>query len=376
MLTDKEREYLDDKYDLRHAGGDNALLGSVMREIRKSRPVLDSASAFSIFETNGLIQLWLQTSACRFSRAGRCTICNYWSGQRIPGLIAEMEKNVSIPETAGTILVNTCGGCLDSEELTEEEQDQLFRWLSRQPAEDIILETHMATLSENTVQRVRERLPGKNLFFETGQESMDRDVQFYSLNKPISEKGRRNVLSRIRNCGAKSIVNVILGAPFLGREEQIRDASDSICGLLREGADYVMLFPVNIKPDTLVHLLYEEGMYAPVDGDMIVRVLDMLPEELLARVGVAWYGEHQEAGVIPPYVPEGGRKLFYEALASYHKSGSAEERKRQITGLRELGKSWRAEQAGEAAQGRLAERLDRAYQFLSERYEIKDNKKA
>lgn len=371
MLTDKERKYLDNKYALRHTGGDNALLGSVMRYIRRSRPILESSEKFSVFETNGLIQLWLQTPACRFSQKGRCTICNYWSGQRIPGLIAEMGKTVSIPENIDTILVNTCGSCLDSEELTAEEQDQLFRWLNNQPVEDIILETHMATLSENMVRRVREMIPNKNLFFEIGQESTDRDVQFYSLNKPMSERGRKIILNRIRSYGAKSIVNVILGAPFLDREEQIRDAVDSMVSLLREGADYVMLFPVNIKPDTLVYLLYEKGMYAPVDGNMIIRVLDALPKEFLPRAGVAWYGEHREPGVILPCVPETDRMNFNEMLASYNESDSMEERKRQIIRMLQLGGNWRMEHDRGTTEGRLAERLNRAYQFLSERYRMR-----
>lgn len=370
MLTDEERKYLDDKYALRHEGGGNALLSSVMRHIRKNRPILDSKETFSVFETNGLIQLWLQTPSCRFSRKGGCTICNYWSGQKIPGLIAEIERNVTIPKNINTILVNTCGSCLDTEELAAEEQNQLFKWLNNQPVKDIILETHMTTLSEDMVQRVRKMIPEKNLFFEIGQESMDRDVLFYSLNKLMSEKGRGIILDRICGYGAKSIVNVILGAPFLDREEQIRDAVDSMIGLLREGADYVMLFPVNIKPNTLVHCLYEKGMYVPVDGDMIIQALDELPEEFLPRAGVAWYGEHQEPGVIPPFVPTNERVSFNEMLASYNESENIEERKRQIMKLLQLGKNRRLEHENVSMEGHFAERLDRAYQFLSENYLI------
>lgn len=369
MLTEDERQYLDNKYALRHVGSDNVLLSSVMRYIRKGRPILNLTDRFSVFETNGLIQLWLQTPACRFSQEGRCTICNYWSGQRISGLIAEVEKAVSIPKNINTILVNTCGSCLDPEELAEEEQNQLFKWLNNQPVEDVILETHIATLSESVVQRVREMIPDKNLFFEMGQESVDEDVQFYSLNKPMPERGRNIILNRIRSYGVKSIVNVILGAPFLNREEQMRDAVDSIVRILREGADYVMLFPVNIKPYTLVYYLYEIGMYTPVDGNMIIQVLDALPEELLPRVGTAWYGEHQEPGVIPPYVPKPDRMNFYRILTAYNESDSMEERKRQLIRLLHLGENWKTEYGRGTMEGRLVERLDRAYQFLSENYE-------
>ncbi|MBD5450892.1 MAG: hypothetical protein HDR28_12280 [Lachnospiraceae bacterium] len=366
MLTEEERRYLDDKYALRHIGGDNALLSSVMRYIRKNRPLLNSVDAFSVFETNDLIQIWLQTPACRFSQEGKCTICNYWSGQEIPGLITEMEETVFIPENINTILINTCGSCLDPGELAVKEQERLFEWLNKQPVDDIILETHMSTLSEDAVQRVRRMIPNKNLFFEIGQESTDSDVQFYSLNKPLPKRGRDIIIDRIHRYGIKSIVNVVLGAPFLSREEQICDAVDSITTLLQEGADYIMLFPINIKPNTLVHFLHDMGMYISVDGSMIASVLDALPEEFLPKVGVAWYGEHQEPGVIPPYIPEMDRMEFNRMVAAYNSSDSMDERKQQLKMLLDKGGKWKLEYRRETENGCLMERLDKAYQVLCE----------
>ena len=91
-------------------------------------------------------------------------VCNYWAGRKVPGLVERMKRTICIPEGTNTILINTCGSCLDPQELMIDEQNQLFKWLNKQPAEDIILETHMFTLSEDTVRRVRDLLPDKNLF--------------------------------------------------------------------------------------------------------------------------------------------------------------------------------------------------------------------
>lgn len=367
MLTEEERRYLDDKYALRHTGGDNILLSSVMQYIRKSRSLLNSLDIFSVFEKNDLIQIWLQTPACRFSLEGKCTICNYWAGQEISGLIAKMVKSVSVPENINTILINTCGSCLDPSELAVKEQEQLFEWLNKQHVNDIILETHMSTLSEDMVRCVYRMIPDKNLFFEIGQESTDMDVQFYSLNKPLPKRGRDIIIDRVHRYGMKSIVNVVLGAPFLSREEQICDTIDSITTLLQEGADYIMLFPVNIKPNTLIHFLYDIGMYISVDGNMIASVLDSLPKEFLPRVGVAWYGEHQEPGVIPPYIPEVDRKKFNMIVSFYNSSDSMDERKQQVKILSDKGRKWKLEYRKETADGCLVERLDKAYQVLCER---------
>lgn len=164
MLTEEERRYLDNKYALCYTSGDNILLSSVMHHIRKNRSLLNSLDVFSVFETNDLIQIWLQTPACRFSLEGKCTICNYWAGQKIPALIAKMEKSVFVPEYINTILINTCGSCLDPGELDVKEQEQLFGWLNKQHVNDIILETHMSTLSEDVIRCVYKMIPDKNLF--------------------------------------------------------------------------------------------------------------------------------------------------------------------------------------------------------------------
>lgn len=370
MLTENERAYLDNKYQLDHMSGNNVLLSLAMQYIRKNRPILDSTNKFSIFETNKLIQIWLQTPACKFSQMGKCTICNYWAGQKIPGLITEMEKFICISQNINTILINTCGSCLDTNELTIDEQESLLQWLSGQAVENIILETHMSTLSEYTVQRVRRMLPHKRLFFEIGLESTDRDVQFYSLNKPFSEKGRSIIIDRLHRYEAECIINVVLGAPFLNEEEQVCDVINSINHLLQEDIDYIMLFPINIKPNTLVWFLYNIGLYDIVDSNMIAEVLDALPEKSLTKVDVAWYGEHRESGVISPYVPNTYKKEFLAILSAYNNSESAIERKQYIRILREKANGWKLEHRKLITEGSFIERLDKAYQLLYEKIPI------
>lgn len=375
LLIEKERIYLDNKYQLDHTSGNNSLLSLAMQYIRKNRTILDSTNTFSAFETNKLIQIWLQTPVCKFSQMGKCTICNYWAGQKIPGLITQMQKSIVIPQNVNTILINTCGSCLDTNELTIGEQELLLQWLNEQAVENIILETHMSTLSEYTVQRVRKILPHKRLFFEIGQESIDRDVQFYSLNKPLSEKGRSVIIDRLHRYGAGCIINVVLGAPFLNEEEQVWDAIESINQLLQENTDYIMLFPVNIKPNTLVYILYKMGLYDIVDSNMIAKVLDALPEKFLPKVDVAWYGEHQESGVISPYIPNVYKREFLAILSAYNSSESAIERKQQVKILREKGNSWKLEDRKLTTESSFVERLDKAYQLLYERIPIfKGNK--
>lgn len=373
MLTREEREYLDQKYCLRSGGLENRLLTAVMRNIRKKRKILDHSNLFSVFKTADLCMIWLHTPACRFSQEGKCTICNYWAGQKIPGVVDKMTHSVSVPEDINMILINTCGSCLDTAELLIEEQEQLLEWLNQQRAENIILETHMYTLSEDTVKRVCRMLPNKNVFFEMGQESLDEDVLFYCLNKTLTDDSRKIVIDRICRYGAKSIINVVLGAPFLTREEQIADAIHSVMMLLQEGIGQVILFPINIKPATLPYVLYEMGMYAPVDMGMIAAVLDVIPVEYLHRVDVSWYGEHKEEGVIPPFIPEKDREEFIHQIALYNSSTSGTERKELVKSLVQKSRRWSIGKAEKLTGDSVISRIDKAYEILQRMYVVNCN---
>lgn len=365
ILTEKEKLFLDEKYGLNRDAFYNPLLDRTMQILRNKRRFLEPENSYSTFIVGDLLQIWIQTPACRFSRKGSCTICNYWMGRKIPDLMEQVFRSVRVLPQIRRILINTCGSCLDPAELSEDEQNRLLDWLNHQSAPIVILETHIHTLTEETVRRVCEKLSGKEIFFEVGQESVEEDVLYYCYNKPSVNCDRSLIVKRIHDHGAKCIANIILGAPFLLREEQIRDAFEGIITLLNDDIDYITLFPINVKPNTLPEFLYKKGMYQVVDGNMLVDVLYQLPDEFLDRVDVAWFGEHEEEGTVQPYVPAEHRQSFIEEIKRYNHSNENAERRKILDVLFQNRERWgnRAAEEGEVFIG-LVGRLDKAYNLL------------
>lgn len=302
-LNSVEKELLSDSFGIGKSTEvqSNVFLCNAMKNIRADRELISPDNVFTYGTYGDLGLLWIQTPACRNSKHGNCTICNYWNGNRISDAVDRVISADIHFADEKILIINTCGSCLDPYELDYSEQEKLLKWLNGVKPEEIILETHLNTLDRNWVLRVRELLPDKNVSFEIGVESVSPDVLFYSINKPFSADRLREKLELIHSVNAACIANVLMGAPFLTKEEQVADSVATIRALLEAGVDNLVLFPVNIKPRTLPEFLYKEGMYQQTRADMLVEVLEQISEDELHKVNLSWYGEHVEKDVIGPY---------------------------------------------------------------------------
>lgn len=362
MLSNEERDYLCKKYRL-HFPNANSLLNHIMKSFRSERAQLSPELTHSIVSVGDFVRLWLNTPACRFSQQGSCTICNYWRGLKIDNLMEKVLPQLSLPDGVDTLLVNTCGSCLDPSELTVEEQNDLLAWISVQNIQTAILETHRHTLTEDTVARVCSHLRNCKVMFEVGQESLDPDVLFFSMNKPSVQTDILTIIERTHRWGAKCIFNVILGAPMLTPREQVEDAVSSINRMLELGADYITLFPVNIKPHTLPYYLHKIGAYHPIRIELVLEVLNQIKTEDLPRVNVSWYGELIEEGVIPPQYPSRNKESLLELLGAYNSCLDSRGRKHILVQFQIFCTEAPDDSQEDAG---FAQRIDRCYTLLSE----------
>ena len=59
------------------------------------------------------------------------------------------------------------------------------------------------------------------------------------------------------------------------------------------GADNFYLFPMNIKPYTLLYKLYEEEKYSPVSHSNFIEVLKRVHKEYIHKLYLCWYGNRE-----------------------------------------------------------------------------------
>lgn len=299
-FTQQEKKSLDSIFNIDSNSGTNTLLDNYMKTIRKARPILAPEKKYELYESDDLMQLWFQTLPCRFSVLGKCTMCNYWNGKYNPDLMQAMVKEIVLPTTCHTLLINTCGSCLDPQEVPPKDLFLLLDWIRQCTAKRIIFETHWSTLSTDTLELVNRIIPDKKIYYEIGIESTNIDTLFYLLNKPSSLINVDTLIKRIHDHNASCIMNVVLGIPFMDPQEQIEDTVSSIQDLLEQHADYIVLFPINIKPHTLLMQLYNNNYYSTVPIKLLAYILLKYFPDKLDRINTAWFGDRHEEGVIPP----------------------------------------------------------------------------
>lgn len=329
LLSDEERLRIDNLFGIsRNRNSTNGFLSEIMKIIRRKRPLVGKDLPFTITPlSDGFVQVWIQTPPCRYSQMGRCTICNYWKGNRIPNVLDELLQKCTVPDDCDTLLINTCGGCLDSYELPKEEQEKLFDWINKQKCHSVIFETYADTLTPVVIGHIRDSIPNKEIYFEFGMESVSEDVLRYCLNKHLPKLPVEQIADNVHNIGGKLIANVVLGVPFLNQREQVEDAVVSIQTLIKNNIDYITLFPINVKPYTLTEIMYKNGLYDLVTGNMIIDVLSEIPTQNLPRINISWYGERTETGLVTPYYCPKCQRRLVQLFYDFNSAVSMDDRK-------------------------------------------------
>lgn len=323
------------KYGIHWNERNNAYLSKWNNYFRSQRPIISSEVEFTICQSGKTAQIWVQSGACRFSKEGGCTCCDYLEGITGNNQFYAFEKALKKMESnTNTIVLNTCGSVLDESELKFEVLLQIINLIKKTAVKTLVLETHIMTIHEEILKTLRQIKGELDIYFEVGIESLNDEVIRFVLNKIPFQRDIKVMIETIHQYGFHITGNIMVGFPFMDRDMQICDGLESIKKLFSYGIDYIVLFPVNIKKYTLMYYLYEKNMYPIPDGRILLDVLLELTEEELECIDVAWYGEprleipgyRKEDMIIPFYCDECYERMMKSWLA-YNCAESGSDRK-------------------------------------------------
>lgn len=274
----------------------NPLLTTITKRIRRGRPKIPSDLKYTIFEAGEFAQIWLKTRGCAYSKVGSCTCCDYWEGDDVYEVVGEFEEALSkLKSTIKGLLIETSGSVLDSNEISNQELAMILEMVNERQFKKLVIETHLNTITAEKLSVIRNKVKETEICIEAGVESLSKDILRYSLNKSsVLTAEIEEIVELIHASGCNFIANIMLGVPFVSVSQQIEDAVTSINKLFEIGADYIMLFPVNIKEYTLVNWMYQKGLYERVNGQMILEVLKQVKKKYINRIDVVWYGNRKQ----------------------------------------------------------------------------------
>lgn len=244
------------------------------------------------------LQICFYSTGCRFSKTGGCIMCDYGQVRKEnlnPNDIKEIMREIFTNQTnmPKVLLLNSLGSVLDETEMPHENLIVLLDEISKLNINVIIFETHYTSIKKDILELIKDKLPNKTLEIELGFESSNPNYRKNFLNKIIDNDKFIETLKLIKSFNFIVECNVIFGMPFLSINEQIQDTISSINWCFQNGIDEVDLFPINIKPYTLLYKLYEEGKYKPVHHTDFINVLKQIPETYIDKIHICWYGNRE-----------------------------------------------------------------------------------
>ncbi|MBT3376938.1 MAG: radical SAM protein [Lentisphaerae bacterium] len=274
-------------------------LDQIGMSLAQERPFVPGSVSYTVLakarNPGGIVFLWFRTRGCRFGNWGGCTMCDYWIAPEVT--VNEMVSSVecaleSLTFEPDMVVLMTSGGVTDDWEVPPPARRQIYRLLAKLRRAVVVVETHAFAVTDETVKECTQILGSDRVMFEVGLESADPAILQYSINKKAGTAEVRRAIQVARRLDCDTIVNVLVGAPFLTLREMVEDSTATVLWSLSQGAAKCVLFPLNVKAWTLVHWMEREGLLAQPSLWNYVEVLLRLPDEVLGSVELAWFKEN------------------------------------------------------------------------------------
>lgn len=266
-------------------------------EIRKRRPMLPENEICDIFYDNNLVEICFLSKRCRNDLRGSCIMCDYGAMLGSASISEYIDKASDVlkglDSSVDTILLSTNGSFLDESQISFELLRSILVLISQSHVKNVEIETHYKDVSLDRLKLLKQFLPNKKILIEMGLETINPKYQSYIVMKGVSIPDFEKTIALIQNMEMDVECNMMVGLPFLSEKEQFEDALATIRWVFEHQCTPV-LFPVNIKPYTLLMEMYQSGHYAPISQWMIPVLLDSLPTEQLEQITVAWYGNRED----------------------------------------------------------------------------------
>lgn len=242
---------------------------------------------------NKTYQLLLLSCGCE----NACTFCNYGFDYNLTLEMVkpELEKIRLEQFDIEELLLEANGSFLSEREIPYDLFLKVLHFVSHRNIPVVTIETHYNTITEKKIQDIR-RILGEEqkINFELGFESVNEEVRAF-YNKDIEIEQYLEVIKLCERYEIGLQINVLLGAPFLSREEQIQDCLDSLRFIyenMPKGTQAV-LFPINIKENTMLRYWQDIGVYDQISSWEFVELLHKIPEQYLDRFTIAWWGNRE-----------------------------------------------------------------------------------
>lgn len=317
------------------------ILSSANRIIRKNRPRINADKVCDVFVSNELLEIGFLSKQCTNDAKGSCIMCDYGCANEtrdIEVYIEEMRKIIKKHNDFDLLLLCTNGSFMDSKQISDDLFFSILNEANKYSFSTLEIETHYQNVTREKLDTIRQIVKEKKVCIEMGLETVNENIQNKYIMKNISMQKLKNKIDLIHSYGYETDINIMLGMPFLSVKEQLEDALVTSDWVFENNSNLIV-FPMNIKPFTLLFHMYETGFYQPISHWLMIEFLNKIPIKHLGKITVAWYGNREEKYegsekrvVFPSSCPNCHENIFH-FYYEFNKSSSSDSRKTLIKEL-------------------------------------------
>lgn len=285
-----------------------AILLKANQIIRKRRPSFEENEICGVFHNNDLLEIGFLSKQCQNDAAGCCIMCDYGAATGTHDFdiyIFKMQQILAkYKGKFKRLLLCTNGSFLDEYQIPSSLLVSILEEVNKHNINEIEIETHYQSVTASKLELIKRICPNQNITIELGLETINEKLHEYVIMKHITIPEFKKNIFEIQHRGFNVDVNIMVGMPFLNSAEQLTDALNTIKWSFDNGCN-VILFPVNIKPFTLLWHMYHHDFYESISHWLMISLLNEIPVSFLNRITIVWFGNREET-----YDNESERTIF------------------------------------------------------------------
>jgi radical SAM enzyme (TIGR01210 family) len=243
--------------------------------------------------------IWFRTSGCINEKKGSCLYCKYGSGSEfdnseikrcITDGLTKMSKNYDI------LFASSAGSILDVRECSRSIYSHYLETLSKTDHRAFGFETRCETVNHEIIKNSQLILNNRLRYVFMGLETANQAALKYCLNKQQNLSTYVKAVKILREENVGTCSNIIVGTPFYSINERILLAKKSVEWAFENDSERVFLFPLNIKENTPLEVLFTKGLYTPPSLWELIEILTFFEQKIIEnRIGISWYKENKDA---------------------------------------------------------------------------------
>lgn len=291
-----------------------------------------------IYTKGGLLQITLESPGCTYAKSGHCKMCYYGSGQKIgiKEAVSAVERALMQFPEPSAILIGSFGSPLDEAEVDRDVLKAVLNKVAKNPVKNIYVETHCNTINAESLQFLKDNLPGKRITIEMGLESSNEEVLKNVINKVLNLDRMVSTIELIHSYGMSVALNVIYGL-WYDKKAMQDDFIETCKWAHNKGADEIVAFIMNVKPGTYLEELFNQGKYTLPSHREFIATLYELSDDILSKMYFSWFGERQYRGerldCIPPSYDGFEPEVTMSFYRKFMESENVRERRKLIADI-------------------------------------------